>query len=353
MEASKKRLILLAIMLVAATTLGAGAQQLGLFSFVDDLTGIIEDDRRVPMPYTLTKLPEFFEASVTVEGSGYTGQPHTINISISHNRPDSSVWLAQGTYSLDLELIAGESFENITSGFFTKLQRTDPYIAQPHPWTPTSPEGNYEMVLNIRDLMWTKGFVITVTTGPNGIISPLGPVTMGEGSDQTFTITPNDGYEIADVLVDGSTVGAVSTYSFIGVNDDHTIEAVFSELVYTYSSTRKILIGEPVSLTGASFNGLDPNTYSAGEMVSFVLDAVWDIGLTTGFNLNSITYDVRVSLVGGTNYLVIENALQTFAGAPGGTIGMGGSFQITGSFPQPPMGIPGDWEIIIVVTART
>ncbi len=70
--------------------------------------------------------------------------------------------------------------------------------------------------------------------GRNGRIVPSGPVTVVDGSDLTFTITPDSGYDIEDVKVDGSSVGAVSNYTFeIISSDNHTIEAHFSQKVHT------------------------------------------------------------------------------------------------------------------------
>lgn len=69
---------------------------------------------------------------------------------------------------------------------------------------------------------------ITATAGSNGSISPSGTVTVEDGTDQTFTITPSEGFEIADVLVDGASVGAVSSYTFENVTGDHTIAATFA-----------------------------------------------------------------------------------------------------------------------------
>jgi len=66
-------------------------------------------------------------------------------------------------------------------------------------------------------------YTITSSTGSGGTIDPLGEVTLEEGSDQTFNITPQGrDYEISDVLVDGISVGAVSTYTFENVQSDHT-----------------------------------------------------------------------------------------------------------------------------------
>ena len=59
---------------------------------------------------------------------------------------------------------------------------------------------------------------ITATAGANGSISPAGPVTVNNGADQSFSISPDQSYRVADVVVDGSSVGAVTTYTFHNVN---------------------------------------------------------------------------------------------------------------------------------------
>ncbi len=71
-------------------------------------------------------------------------------------------------------------------------------------------------------------FTIAATAGANGSISPTGVVTVSSGASQTFTITADTGYQVADVLVDGSSVGEVSSYTFTNVTADHTISASFA-----------------------------------------------------------------------------------------------------------------------------
>ena len=68
---------------------------------------------------------------------------------------------------------------------------------------------------------------IKATAGTNGSISPSGWTSVRDGRDQTFTITPDKGYAVAKVLVDGKSVGAVKSYTFKNVTKDHTIEAIF------------------------------------------------------------------------------------------------------------------------------
>lgn len=71
-------------------------------------------------------------------------------------------------------------------------------------------------------------YSIAATAGANGSISPLGATDVAQGSDQAYTVTPDAGYRVADVLVDGSSVGAVNSYTFTNVQATHTIEASFA-----------------------------------------------------------------------------------------------------------------------------
>ena len=70
-------------------------------------------------------------------------------------------------------------------------------------------------------------YTIKATAGVNGSISPTGNVSVREGRDQTFTITPDKGYAVAKVLIDSKNVGAVKSYTFENVKKNHTIEVVF------------------------------------------------------------------------------------------------------------------------------
>ena len=72
-------------------------------------------------------------------------------------------------------------------------------------------------------------YTITATAGEGGSITPNGDVSVKEGASQTFAIAADNGYEIADVLVDGSSVGAVESYTFSDVKANHTISASFSK----------------------------------------------------------------------------------------------------------------------------
>ena len=76
---------------------------------------------------------------------------------------------------------------------------------------------------------WVEVATIDATADEHGKIDPAGTITVPKGESKTFTITPDSGYYIKDVLVDGKSVGAVSTYTFKEVVADHTIHAAFAE----------------------------------------------------------------------------------------------------------------------------
>ena len=61
-------------------------------------------------------------------------------------------------------------------------------------------------------------------------------MTVNYGASQTFTITPDTGYHVADVLVDGVSVGAVTSYTFTNVTANHTIAASFAINTYTITA---------------------------------------------------------------------------------------------------------------------
>ena len=73
-------------------------------------------------------------------------------------------------------------------------------------------------------------YTLRATVGLNGSITPSGWSSVREGMDQTFTITPDKGYVVAKVLVDGRNVGAVKSYTFKNVTKEHTIEVTFRKV---------------------------------------------------------------------------------------------------------------------------
>ena len=70
-------------------------------------------------------------------------------------------------------------------------------------------------------------YTTKAAAGTGGSISPSGNVSVREGADQTFTITPDKGYVVSNVKIDGKSIGAVKSYTFENVRRTHTIEVIF------------------------------------------------------------------------------------------------------------------------------
>jgi hypothetical protein len=106
-------------------------------------------------------------------------------------------------------------------------------------------------------------YTITPSSGANGSISPATVQTVVHGGNTTFTITPNTGYRVSNVLVNGTSVGAVTTYTFSNVTSNQTISATFTALP-SYTLTTSTL---PV---GAGTFELTPpgGSYPSGTTVS-------------------------------------------------------------------------------------
>ena len=109
-------------------------------------------------------------------------------------------------------------------------------------------------------------YTIKATAGAGGSISPSGNVSVREGRDQTFTITPDKGYAVANVKIDGKSIGAVKSYTFENVKRAHTIEVSFTranEFIdvppgsYYYDAV--LWAVENGITTGASASRFDPN----------------------------------------------------------------------------------------------
>ena len=104
--------------------------------------------------------------------------------------------------------------------------------------------------------------VITATADEHGKIDPAaGTVTVPKGESKTFTITPDSGYRIKDVLVDGVSVGAVSTYTFEDVVENHMIHATFARKHTPTPSTPTVEIPDDDAL---GLNTTDHFAYIVG-----------------------------------------------------------------------------------------
>jgi hypothetical protein len=105
-----------------------------------------------------------------------------------------------------------------------------PFVLMIKPATPAGePKDTKITADSVGDDRDYSNYTIKATAGAGGSISPSGDVSVREGEDQTFTITPDESYAVADVKIDGKNIGAVNSYAFENVGRTHTIEVIFVE----------------------------------------------------------------------------------------------------------------------------
>ncbi len=120
-------------------------------------------------------------------------------------------------------------------------------------------------------------YTITATAGNGGTITP-GTTTVSCGEGQTYTITPNEGYMISDVTVDGQSVGSVSSYSFTNVTADHTISVTFVEIPDNH-----IVVVVNADTEGGTVNPTGSQSIEQGADFTFTVtpDNCYEIGTVT------------------------------------------------------------------------
>ena len=149
-------------------------------------------------------------------------------------------------------------------------------------------------------------FTITASTGTGGTISPSGTISVNYGDSKTFTITPNPGYKIKDVKVDGASVGSVSTYTFTNVTTNHTISATFEKEI---TQTVIILkIGDTNFTVNGETRSLDSPPVIKNSRTLLPIRAVVEaLGGTVGWDAND--KKVTVSLGSTTLELWIGKSI--------------------------------------------
>lgn len=168
---------------------------------------------------------------VTITKARPTGEPnYTRIITCGKTLDDAALTLDGSTISpADGVLEWVDDAGNVLPGS-TRVKANTAYK-----WRFTPADGNYTTLSGEIELYYKPNggnqygtdHTIRASAGANGTISPAGWTSVGEGGEQTFTITPDAGYAVVKVLVDGRSVGAVASYTFRNVTQDHTIEAVF------------------------------------------------------------------------------------------------------------------------------
>ncbi|MFH0916227.1 MAG: InlB B-repeat-containing protein, partial [bacterium] len=177
-------------------------------------------------------------------------------------------------------------------------------------WNPalpaTMPLGGAALTAQWTDL-GAPAHTISASAGAQGSISPIGDTSVADGADQTYTITPDPGYHVEDVLVDGASVGAVTSYTFTSVIADHTISATFAANAPTQHTISASAGAQGSISPSAESNGrISPSgavrvthganqtfiiTPAAGYQVADVLVDGASVGAVTSYTFTNVTAD--------------------------------------------------------------
>jgi parallel beta-helix repeat protein len=155
-------------------------------------------------------------------------------------------------------------------------------------------------------------FTISASAGANGAITPTGSVSVNYGGSQTFTITPNNGYTIASLSVDGSAVAVGSSYTFSNVVASHTISATFAP-TGTYSYI--------ISVSGSNYQMTDGTTgqivFQSTSSSKVFSNVVGNCSVGSSIDVESGVYAVNTMwLIAQTNGITVnfENGAKLVAG---------------------------------------
>lgn len=154
-------------------------------------------------------------------------------------------------------------------------------------------------------------YTITATANVNGGISPAGTVSVVAGGSQTITITPDPGYQISNVIVDGSNKGTVTTYTFPNITTNHNIAAYFKSVTYTITA----LVEADGAISSPGSNTVKPGssmtfsiTPNKGFHVADVLVDGVSAGAMTSYTFSNVTASHTITATFAENKWYIINA---------------------------------------------
>ena len=234
-------------------------------------------------------LPEGATYSViSPEIYGYTADRLVVEGTMPANDVEETVYYNANSYTLTIHYVYADNSEAAADYTATVNYGVEYSVVSPEINGYTADQLIVEGTMPAEDVVFTviytiNIYTITATAGDNGTITPS-EITVEEGADANFTITPNDGYRIASVMVDGAenvTEQLVEgVYTFENVTADHTIYATFEEIpAITYTITATAGENGTISPSGEV-------TVVEGEDEAFVITPA------EGYRIASVMVDV-------------------------------------------------------------
>jgi hypothetical protein len=167
-----------------------------------------------------------------------------------------------------------------------------------------------------------KTYTITATTGANGTITPIGATTVNCGANQTFTITPANGYEINQVLVNGvnnPAAVAAGSYTFVNVTANQTISVTFKVATPTYTITATAGANGNIAPSGAvTVTQGNNQTFTFTPANCYEIDVVTVDGAPASISGNSYTFtNVNAAHTINVTFKKIQYSITATAGANG------------------------------------
>jgi hypothetical protein len=231
-----------------------------------------------PVSYTLPDVLEEFTITASTDGDGNISPSGSVTVIAGQSETFSIS--AHSGFHIDVVLVDGVSQGASSTYTFNDLSANHTIYA-------TFAQNSVNL------------HTIVTSADNHGSISPQGNVTVIEGDNQNFSIIPNTGYHIADVRVDGNSVGVMDGYEFSNVTKGHTISASFAANMFTINATAgsngSITPGN-VSVAQGSGKSFTIAASSGYEIADVVVDGV-SIGAVSYYTFNDIAADHTIEAI--------------------------------------------------------
>jgi len=169
-------------------------------------------------------------------------------------------------------------------------------------------ESDYSSIYSFVTLPAT--YTIIATAGDNGTITPSGNVSVNEGDDQSFLISPNNGFVIEDVLVDNVSQGEITLYNFENVTANHTIAVSFTVGIDDNESKAVLIYPNPANQV---LNVNSTEYFESLEISNLLGQVILEKMLTTqstAINISSLKSGVYFIRLKGENNFVTKKFIK-------------------------------------------
>ena len=189
---------------------------------------------------------------------------------------------------------------NQTQGTVAGLDETKDHYFAVVAYNAQQVRSDYSLEVKAAATAAPQEFTLTASAGAGGTIAPNGVITVTEGESRTFSISPASGYEIADVRVDGSSIGVATSYTFGSIAADHTIRATFRLVLQSFTLTASAGAGGTIAPNGViTVTEGEGATFAVSpeagyEIADVLVDGV-SVGPVSSYTFPAVTADHTVA----------------------------------------------------------